>query len=55
MILENTNYPISNEQINDSNLILLSNNNKTIDRETLTKIMNTLTNQQNGVKTQLKF
>ena len=34
-ILENTNYPISNEQINDINGILLSNNKK-IDRDTLT-------------------
>ena len=54
-ILENTNYPISNEQINDINGILLSNNKK-IDRDTLTKIINTLTyQQQNRVENQLNF
>lgn len=44
-ILDNTNYPILNEQINDINGILLSNNKK-IDRDTLTKIINTLTNDK---------
>lgn len=54
-ILENTKYPISNEQINNINGILLSNNKK-IDRDTLTKIINTLTNeQQNRVENQLNF
>lgn len=54
-ILENTNYPISKTQINEINDILLSNN-KNIDRDTLTKIINTLTEeQQNRVENQLNF
>lgn len=54
-ILENTNYPISKTQINEINGILLSNN-KNIDRDTLTKIINTLTEeQQNRVENQLNF
>ena len=54
-ILNNTEYPISNQQTNDINQILLSNN-KNINKETLTKIINTLTiNQQTRVENQLNF
>ena len=54
-ILNNTEYPISNQQTNDINQILLSNN-KNINKETLTKIINTLTiNQQTRVENQLIF
>jgi len=54
-ILENTNYPISKPQIDEINGILLSNN-KNIDKDTLTKIINTLTiDQQNRVENQFNF
>ena len=54
-ILENTNYPISKPQIDEINGILLSNN-KNIDKDTLTQIINTLTiDQQNRVENQLNF